>query len=140
MSFGLPHPLRPFGARGLLFAVLALVSQLALGAMVLPDDAAARDAASLAAVSVLCDSSQVSPTGAVGGTHRQAPLPHRHHQGALCPLSLALALPAVVLAALAVLPAPTAATVLRLATGQRARAPPSLVGGLGLPRGPPIPA
>jgi hypothetical protein len=75
-----------FWRPGLLAAVLALVSQLALGAVVLPDDAPAGQLAELDAVSVLC-------TGAAPDA--DSPAPHRHYAADLtvCPLGIALAAP-----------------------------------------------
>ncbi len=74
--------------RGVLAAV-ALVSQLLLGSLVLPDDATAGAAARLRAVVVLCSS------------HPTAPDPPVHHHRpvdpAACPLEIALELPAVIL-------------------------------------------
>src|SRR5579875_719411 len=85
--------------RGLLAAVLALVSQLALGALVVPgaDDAGAL--ARLDAVSILCSD---LPTPDDGGAA------HRHHAAdlALCPLTVALDAPAFVLSTGPALPAP----------------------------------
>ncbi len=77
-------------------ATLALVSQLVLGSLVLPDEATGA-AARLRSVAVLCTSAAAVP---------QAPGHHRHHPGgpAACPLELALALPAVILLAAVVLP------------------------------------
>ncbi len=116
---------------GLLLAVLALVSQLALGTMVLPDDAAARQQAELDVASVLC-------TGAPAPVRHAPAQHHRVADGALCPLSIALALPSVVPVLPPMLPAPTAGRVLRLATARSARGPPSLLSGIGYPRGPPV--
>ncbi len=116
---------------GLLLAMLAFVSLLALGATVLPDDASAAQQAELDAVSILC----VSGPAALP-TH--GPHPPRHHAApALCPLSLALALPLVLLALLPLLLGPA---IRRLAWRPREaadRQPSSLASCLGLPRGPP---
>ena len=81
------HRWLPAGFPGLLIALLALVSQVALGAVVLPDEASARDqsAATLDAVSILCD-------GAAPAPRDRAPAHHRHDpECALCPLCIALA-------------------------------------------------
>ncbi len=76
-------------------AAVALVSQLVLGSLVLPD--ASTGAARLRSVAVLC-------TGAAAAT--QAPAHHRHLPGeaAACPLEIALELPAVILLAAVALP------------------------------------
>ena len=79
-----------------MLAMVALVSQLVLGSLVLPDEAAGA-AAQLRSVAVLCS----------GAAAPQAPAHHRHHPGApaTCPpLEIALALPAVILPAAIVLP------------------------------------
>ncbi len=77
-------------------ATVALVSQLLLGSLVLPDESTGA-AARLRSVAVLCTSTAAAT---------QAPGHHRHHPGApaTCPLELALALPAVILLAAVVLP------------------------------------
>ncbi len=79
-----------------LLATVALVSQLVLGSLLLPDEAAGA-AAQLRTVVVLC-------TGAAAAT--RTPAHHRHHPdgSATCPLEIALALPAVILPAAVVLP------------------------------------
>ncbi len=119
---------------GLVLAVLALVSQMALGAMVLPDAAQARQASALDALSVMCG-------GAPQGHVDHAPgAPRRHHAAevALCPLSGALAGQAVVMAPAPVLPALglVARPVWRMVDG--ARGPPLRVARPGFARGPPI--
>ncbi len=120
---------RPSRPLGLLLAMLAFVSLLALGATVLPDDAQQTE---LDAVSILCVTSAAAlPT--------QAPHPPRHHAApVLCPLSLALALPLVLLALLPLLLLGPA--VRHVAWRRRyviGRQPSSLASSLGLPRGPP---
>jgi hypothetical protein len=119
-----------FGLVGLLTAVVAMVSQLTLGAMVLPDDEPADPIVALNAVSVLCQAGQP-----VGDKHSPA---HRAPQAALCPLSVTLALPAAILAPATLLPAPPAVLALRIALPSPARAPPSLRSIAAYPRGPPI--
>ncbi len=117
---------------GLVLAVLALVSQLALGAMVLPDAAQARQARALDALSVMCG-------GAAPGRQDQAPRRHHHAaEVALCPLSGALAGQAVVVAPAPLLPAPAlvALAVWRMALAPRG--PPGRVARPGFARGPPI--
>lgn len=118
---------------GPFLCLLALVSQLALGAVVLPDDTAGRQRADLAALSIQCSSS--SP---------REPIHHHHHhragEPALCPLATALALPAVILMPAPVLPTVGSSLALRWLATASARGPPSAVARPGLPRGPPEPA
>ena len=115
---------------GLLLAILALVSQLALGSLVLPGDAAAEEQiAALDALSVLCDASMPVPPA----HHRNAPDP------ALCPLSLTLALPAMVLAAGPDVPPPRSRLAGRTILPPPARGPPTQPRFTALPRGPPVP-
>jgi hypothetical protein len=127
-------PSRPVRSlAGLLLAVLALVSQLALGAIVLPDEAAAQEQsiAALDAISVLCQ----SPTPAAPD---RAPAHHRCPDCALCPLSVALAMQATVLASGPDLPPPSSQSAIRLALPPPARAPPAQPHTTPLPRGPPV--
>ena len=114
---------------GLLTALLALVSQLALGAMVLPD--APDQVAALDAVGILC--SGAAPTDD-GGT-----APHRHHASdlALCPLTVALALPAVVLTSAPALPPPAPVLAFRMRERPPGRGPPPPTARVGAPRAPP---
>jgi hypothetical protein len=122
----------PHRPAGLLLAILALVGQLALGAMVMPADAAAvaQSVAELDAASILC-------VGTPPPVH--AP-PHRHHaiDCALCPLCAAMATHGVILSAAPSLPAPPAAIAARAALPPPARAPPAQPRRAALPRGPPI--
>lgn len=121
------------GFPSVLLALLALVSQLALGAVVLPDAASAQDqsVAALEALSVLCDSSKPNPPGQPG---------HRQHDPdrALCPLAVALALPVFVLAAGPELPLPSRALADTAPLVPQARAPPALPRQTPPSRGPPI--
>ncbi len=113
-------------------AAVALVSQLLLGSLALPDDAAAGAAAQLRAVVVLCSSRPTAPA---------APLHHRHHpiDPAACPLEIALELPAVILMPTVTVPSPAVsarptpfilpaarAPPVSVAWAQHARAPPKL--------------
>jgi hypothetical protein len=118
------------GLVGLLIAVVAMVSQLTLGALVLPDNRPADPVAALNALSVLCRTGR--PVG-----DKPAPA-HRAPQTVLCPLSVTLALPAAILAPAIPLPAPSPVLVLRIALPPPARAPPSLAGIAAYPRGPPV--
>ena len=117
------------GLPGLLLAMLALVSQLALGSLLLPDHASAQEQiAALDALSLLCDAS--------------APVPPVHHPHgpdcALCPLSLTLAVPAMVLAAGPDVPLPRSQLTRRTYLPPPARGPPAQRRFTALPRGPPV--
>jgi hypothetical protein len=118
--------LHPFA---LLVAMLALVSQLALGATVLPDDAPHDAPDDLAAIAILC--------GTPAPDHHAPPHPAAP-DWALLPLSVALALPAVILTPTPLLPRAPAALVFRAGTRPRARAPPPVAVAAAYPRGPPI--
>lgn len=83
---------------GFLAAVLALNSQIALGAMVIPDDATRSQSAAPGAVSMFCAG---TPGDAPHGPSRH--LPHAPG-GALCPLSIELAATVFVLGSTPVLP------------------------------------
>ena len=98
-------------------ATMALVSQLLLGSLVLPDEATGA-AARLRSVAVLCTSAAAVP---------QAPGQHRNHPGetATCPLELALALPAVILLAAVVLPVLVTSPATTPFTMPPARGPPA---------------
>ena len=124
------QPWLPGRLAGLLLAVVALVSQLAFGAIVLPDEAAAQEqsVAALEAVSILCQSPAPG----------QPPPPHRHAPDcALCPLSAALDHQAVILGAAPALPRPSRAMAVRATRPPPARAPPSQPRDTAYPRGPP---
>ncbi len=107
---------------GLITAVLALVSQLALGAAVLPAQAA-QDV--LAATFLDCSSH---------------PAPGHHHDGVSCPLCVAAELPGALLVPPPVLPAPTPLHAIRTATRPEAYGPPGRVTEAAFPRGPPATA
>jgi hypothetical protein len=117
-----------------LLAGIALVSQLALGAVVLPDDAPQGAIAALAAASILC-----------GGNHPsdQGPASHKHQPAnpALCPISVALALPSVIPTPTPELPG-SSNSVLYLRTLERppGRGPPAATARVGAPRAPPLTA
>ena len=120
------------GLPGLLLAVLALVSQLALGSVLLPDEASAQQrVAALDALSVLCDST-TSPVPAGQPAH------HRHPPDCtLCPPSATLALPAMVLASAPDVPLPQSVAAERVALPPPAQGPPAQPRYAKLPRGPP---
>ena len=123
------HP-RPLGLTGLLFAVLALVSQLVLGGLALPDEKPSAAIDTLAAVSTLC--------------HAPA-LPNRHHgaphapAATGCTLAIALALPGIILTDAILLPLPADTRLSPAMVLPPARAPPPRIASDGAPRGPPLP-
>ncbi len=99
-----------------LFAVLALVSQLTLGALV-PASGDGSDAR-LRSVAVLCGS-------AARGSAAPAAPGHRHPDRAACTTELALELPAVILMPAPALPAPVPAMASHDVLLPPARAPPA---------------
>ena len=118
-----------------LLAGIALVSQLALGAMVLPDDSPQGALAALDAASILCGGNHPSGHG--------SPASHRHQPAnpALCPISVALSLPSVIPTPAPELPV-SSGSVLYLRTKQRppGRGPPAATARVGAPRAPPLTA
>ncbi len=116
---------------GFLAAILALVSQLALGAVVLPDVSPAAQLAALDAATIDC-------APAAPGDKRLPPAPHPDSGQALCPLSVTLALPAILLLPAPELPQPVLMLALRGADRPQARAPPSAPRPTPYPTGPPI--
>ena len=126
MSLALTRTLR--SSVGLLLTILALVSQLALGSVVLADDASA---AELDAIAILCQTPVPgAPVPAV---------PHHQHlpDCAICPLCVALALPGAILTPAPLLPAPSVRSVAQVALPPPARAPPDRPLRIAQPRGPP---
>ena len=117
-----------------LLAGIALVSQLALGAMVLPDDAPQGAIEALNAASVLCGN---QPSGHKGPASRS----HQPANPALCPISVALALPGVIPTAAPVLPV-SSNSILYLRTKETppGRGPPAATARVGAPRAPPVTA
>ncbi len=114
------HRWLPAGLPGLLVAVLAIASQLALGTIVLPDEAAAREqsVAALDALSILCN--------AAAPAAPDQPVHHRHNPDcAVCPLSVALAMPAAVLGSAPEVPAPSSQSAARATLLPPARGPPA---------------
>jgi hypothetical protein len=105
---GVPHSLA---------LIMALVSQLALGSMVLPDQTPPVSWAAADAVSVLCGPHQ----------HDRAPPAHHHESPVLCARSVALALPLVLLASDVAVPLPRPVTTHRVVILASARGPPALV-------------
>ena len=115
---------------GWLLVVMALASLLGLGSGAGPSDSPATQIAALEAASVMCH----------GGTPRPH-APHRHApRHALCPLSVALALPSFVPATPHGLPGPSDSRLHRYQVLRLARGPPSRASHVGFPRGPPVPA
>jgi hypothetical protein len=126
MSFALTRTWRfPIG---LLVAILALVSQLALGSLVLPADSAA---AELDAVAIFCQT---------GAPDAPPAAPHHQHapDSAICPLCAALALPGAILSPAPLLPTPSVHQVARIALPPPAHGPPALPLRISLARGPPV--
>ncbi len=125
------HPRFLGSLPGLLLAVLALFSQLTLGAVILPDEAAAQaqSVAALDALSVICSST--NPSTPARPHHRHSP------DCAVCPLCTALAMQAVVLVSGPDLPAPSSRLADRATLPPPARAPPAQPRHTPPPRGPP---
>jgi hypothetical protein len=124
---------------GLVLAVVALIGQLALGAMVLPDAAQARQVSALDALSVMCGG--VAPAAHQGpAAHRGPAAPRRHHAAevALCPLSGALAGQAFVVAPEPVVPPPGHGAGSAWRVAHSPRGPPMRAARAGFARGPPI--
>lgn len=114
-----------------LLATVALVSQLTLGSLVLPDAASARAAASLDAMTILCTS---APAGTTAPVHHH-PRPVDQPLGEL---AAALTLPALLLAPV-FRPFPSPATTrLFCAALPPARGPPQRLAWALHVRGPPI--
>jgi hypothetical protein len=123
----------PSTVLGFLTAVIALVSQLALGAVLPPDGPTPQQIAALNAVRVLCDGSQPADRGGKPGHG------HRPMAPAICPISVTLSLPSVVLTPAPVLPAPSAPVLYARAVEQPpGRGPPPATARVGVPRAPPL--
>ncbi len=125
-------PPLPAGLPGLVLAMWALASQVAIGSVVLPSGLRAqqRDLARLDTLSVLCSSTPVP-----GGRH--APVPRHAPDCALCPLQAAFATGNLVLADAPTLPKPKAGRIGRAVSLASARGPPAAQRSTALPRGPP---
>ncbi len=114
---------------GLLLAILALVSQLALGSLAFPTDSAA---AELDAVAIFCQ------TAAPDAPPPSTPHHHQHAPDcAICPLCAALALPGAILTPAPLLPTPSSRRVAQAALPPPARGPPARPLRISLARGPP---
>lgn len=112
------------------FAIVALVSQIMLGSLVLPDRAAARPLVALHDAMVLCRSEPA----------RMTPSHHRQRQpirGTACLLDVALELPAVILMPAVIMPPRGLPTVSRMIALPPARAPPTTIVWTLRARGPP---
>ena len=116
-----------------LLAVLALVCQLAAGAVVRPDPVARGVIAGLDPAHIICFA---------GHGDRPSDSPPAHHSAdcALCPLCLTPGAPGALLAQPPALPLRRVLAVLPVWTRPPAHAPPAHVAAAAYPRGPPIPA
>ncbi len=117
---------------GLLMAILALVSQLALGTMVLPEEAPPAASTELAAISVLCQ------TGTPATSSPGVPQHHHMPDCPVCPLCVALATQGALLTPAVLLPMPSTRRVAQIALPPPARGPPSRPLRISLARGPPV--
>ena len=127
-------PRSPGGLPGLLLAVLGLVGQLALGAVVLPDEASAREQSisALDALTIVCASGTPVRPG-------NEPSQHRHGTGCgLCPINLALSMPAAIPSPGPTLPPLQSRLAERAGLPPDARGPPTQPRTIPLPRGPPV--
>ncbi len=132
MSLGLPHRFRrPSRPCGLLAVLVALVGQLALGAVVLPDESPRSQLAALDAASIFCQA------GSDTGGNDKPPIPHHAADYALCPLSVSLAQSMAIPVPDVLLPVPSQSLAMRSGALPQARAPPSRIVIAAYPRGPP---
>ena len=118
----------PGGLAGLLLVVLALVGQLAAGAMAPAEPGVDAQLSELAAAMGQCRTPQPGEDT-------------RHHRAPECAPAVAsaeLAVPGFVVAPSPVLPAPVASGVVRRVAAVSARGPPSRRVRAGYPRGPPV--
>lgn len=117
-----------------LFAVVALVGQLAVGSLVLPDRSDAASLAGIETTMVLCGNS-----AATRMTDGRATPAHRNHPlQAGRALDLALELPAVILLPASFLPPPRLVAGSGIAALPPARAPPTTAAWAWRARGPPV--
>ena len=117
-------------ACGLILAWLALLSQLVLGTLVLPDTAPDPGLDRIAALSVICRPGHPPPD--------RHPLPHLPSQEhALLALAATVALPGIILTTVAALPAPGVVSIPHAVILPPPRAPPVRFITDGAPRGPP---
>jgi hypothetical protein len=125
----------PASFLGFLTAVIALVGQLALGAVLPADGPTPQQIAALNAVRVLCDGSQ---PGDPGGRRDHG---HRPLAPAICPISVSLTQPSVLPTPAPALPTPSVAVLYaRAAERPPGRGPPPPTARVGVPRAPPISA
>ena len=121
------------GVLSYLTAVIALVSQLALGAVLLPDVPSQQQLAAFEAANVFCDGNQTSNHGGKPDHN------HRQQPPAICPISITLSLPSIVLAPTPVLPAPSSYVIhARAFERPPGRGPPPATARVGAPRAPPL--
>ena len=134
MTPGLPSTRIPMPLLRALFAVLALVGQLAVGSLVLPDRLDAASVARINATMVLCKSSSVDRVGAghVAPAHRHHPVQHARAPEQSLELPAAILLPAVEL------PPPPLPVRRDMATLPPSRAPPCTAAWAWRARAPPI--
>ncbi len=116
---------------GFLLAVMCLVSQIAIGTMVIPDEPSGTLLEALTSAGVDC---HASPASAPGG---RPPHPHRQTEPAVCPLRLALELPGITLLPPVVIPESLTATDARVGLPPPSRGPPPAPARVGQPRAPP---
>jgi hypothetical protein len=127
------HPGHRARFLGYLTAVIALVSQLSLGAVLLPDAPTSQQFAALEAANVFCDGNQTSDHG--GKPEHN----HRQQAPAICPISITLSLPSIVLTPTPILPAPSALVIdARALERPPGRGPPPATARVGVPRAPPL--
>jgi len=110
---------------------MALISQIVLGSLVLPDRAAAGPMVALRAAMVLCES---------GPPPRMTPAHHRQRQptrAMTCSLDAALELPAVILIPAVIVPPPSLPVAGRMIALPPARGPPAVIIWALRARGPP---
>ncbi len=129
---GMSRPLdplsQPLRAPGLVLAALALLCQLAFGA-VLPHAASAQTASGVEAIGTLC----------IAGAPAHAPGHHQHRGDcALCPLCLSMAAQAAIPAAAPPLPLPRSEAAAPAVLPPPARGPPAPRRLFAFPRGPPV--
>ena len=117
---------------GFLIALICLVSQIAIGTLVIPDDTSGSQLAALTIASIDC---HASPASAPGGRSHH---PHRQTEPAVCPLRLALELPGVTLLPPVVIPESLTATAARVGLPPPSRGPPPAPVRVGQPRAPPV--
>jgi hypothetical protein len=119
---------------GRLLAMVALISQVAIGAMPHAGQASLAEIAAVDAVGILCSGAPPPPhQGDAHHTHRPAP--------AICPIGVSLGLAIAVLTPAPLPPTPAAAVLWRVARARPpGRGPPPPATRVGAPRAPPLTA